>query len=627
MKNKLDKAPFFFLPEKAKEDLLSHFSSETIKKDTILLAQEISPIEKFLVLSQGSAQYYFEQNNEKTLQGRLNQGDNFGGISILLNDGVAIRTLKVLENSVFLSLDADIFLKTCTEFEEFKAFFTNAFGKLMLNKSYAGIIARQIKDKEFNLPFFNQPISAIFRPNIVTCPHDATINEAAQKMAKNSSGSIFIKDEKGKIDAIITDADLINSVIAKGLDVGHLASAIVPSSVVSVSADSQVFEAFITMIGEDKKYLAVSNKANDIIGTISDKDLIAAQANSTYLLIKTIKSAKNVNQLENMHSKMALMLLDPIRNGANPEYITRLITTISDAILEKVIEFSIAKLGKPPCKFAFMIMGSEGREEQTLISDQDNGIIFEDLKNDNDKAYASEYFGKLAELVCDQLNTAGYKFCDGDCMAKNPKWCQSLLNWKKYFHNWIYQGSPEDLLHSSIFFDFKGVWGDLVLTDQLKLFLLNSVEKRAGFLRHLTENALHFKPPIGLFGKLVVEPKGEHKDSFNLKWAMQPIVDLARIYSLKHGIVQTNTLTRLFRLYTKHVLTNKQYIDLIQSYNYVMHLRFLRQITTIIDEEKQPDNYINPSNLSYLDKAMLKEAFKKIEQFQQNLKAEFVGTT
>ena len=626
MKNKLDKAPFSLLPEKAKEDLLSHFSSETIKKDTILLVQEISSIEKFLVLSQGSAHYYFEQNIEKTLQGRLNEGDNFGGISLLLNDAVAIRTLKVLEDSVFLSLDANIFLKTCTEFEEFKAFFTNAFGKLMLNKSYAGIIARQVKDKEFNLPFFNQPISAIFRPNIVTCPHDATINEAAQKMAKNGSGSLFIKDEKGKVDAIITDADLIKSTINDGLDVGNPASAIVSSPVVSVPADSQVFEAFITMIREDKKHLAVSSKANDIIGTISDKDLIAAQANSTYLLIKTIKSAKSVDQLENMHSKMALMLLDPIRNGANPEYITRLITSFSDAILDKIIEFSIAKLGSPPCKFAFMIMGSEGREEQTLISDQDNGIIYEDLENDKDKAYASAYFGKLAELVCNQLNTAGYKFCTGEVMAKNPRWCQPLLNWKKYFHNWIYQGSNEDLLNSSIFFDFRGVWGDLELTDQLKSFLLDSVEKRAGFLRHLTENALHFKPPIGLFGKLVVESDGEHKDSFNIKWAMQPIVDLARVYSLKHGIVQTNTLTRLFRLYTKNVFSNKQYIDLVQSYNYVMHLRFLRQITTIIDEEKQPDNYINPNNLSYLDKAMLKEVFKKIEQFQKNLQAEFIGT-
>jgi CBS domain-containing protein len=626
LKNKLDKAPFSFLPEKAKKDLLSHFSAETIKKDTILQVQEISSIEKFLVLSQGSAQYYFEQNNEKTLQGRLNEGDNFGGISILLNDAVAIRTLKVLENSVFLSLDANIFLKTCAEFEEFKAYFTNAFGKLMLNKSYAGIIARQIKDKEFNLPFFNQPISAIFRPNIVTCPHDATIREAAEKMAKNGSGSIFIKDENGKVDAIITDADLIKSTLSKGLDVGHPAASIVSSPVVAVPADSQVFEAFITMMGEDKKHLAVSSKAHDIIGTISDKDLIAAQAHSTYLLIKTVKSAKNINQLENMHSKMALMLLDPIRNGANPEYITRLITTFSDAILDKIIEFSIAKLGSPPCKFAFMIMGSEGREEQTLISDQDNGIIYEDLENDKDKAHASAYFGELAELVCNQLNIAGYKFCDGEYMAKNPKWCQPLLNWKKYFHNWIYQGTHEDLLNSSIFFDFRGVWGDLELTDQLKSFLLDAIEKRAGFLRHLAENALHFKPPIGLFGKLVVESKGEHKDALNIKWAMQPIVDLARVYSLKHGIVQTNTLTRLFRLYTKHIFTNNQYIDLVQTYNYLMHLRFLRQITTIIDEEKPPDNYINPNNFSYLDQAMLKEVFKKTEQFQKNLKAEFIGT-
>ena len=627
MDNRLNKAPFTFLPDDAIESLLNHFSQETIEKDTILLVQEISSIEKFLFLSQGSAQYYFEQNNEKTLQGRLNVGDNFGGISILLNNAVAIRSLVVLEDSVFLGLDADIFLKTCAEHEAFQDYFTNAFGKMMLSKAYAGIIARQIKDKEFNLPFFNQPISAIFRPNIVTCPYDASINEAAQKMAKSSSGSIFLKDEEGKIDAIITDSDLRNNAIAKNLDIGHTASSHVSSPFVSVPADSQVFEAFITMIRAGQDHLAVTSKANDIIGTISGKDLIAAQANSTYLLIKTIQSSKDIKQLENIHSKMALMLLDPIRNGANPEYITRLITTISDAILDKVIGFSIAKLGPPPCKFAFMIMGSEGRAEQTLVSDQDNGIIYEDLENEQDKTDAAEYFAKLADLVCDQLNTAGYKFCDGDIMAKNPQWCQALSNWKKHFHKWIYQGTPEDLLNSSIFFDFRGVWGDLELTHQLKSFLLDCVAKRAGFLRHLAENALFFKPPIGMFGKLVVESKGEHKGTINVKSAMLPVVDLARIYALKHRIVQTNTLTRLFRLYTKHILSNKEYIDLVQSYNYVMHLRFLRQITTIIDEEKQPDNYVNPKNLSYLDNAMLKEVFKKIEQVQQKLKSEFLGTT
>ena len=182
-----DSQPFSFLPDPAKEDIFSQCQTETFKKNTILLTQEISPVEQCLFLSQGSAHYYFEQNNEKTLKGRLNVGDNFGGISILLNNAVATRSLMVLEDSVFLCLDADIFLKTCAEHAAFQDYFTNAFGKMMLSKAYAGIIARQIKDKEFNLPFFNQPISAIFRPNIISSPYDATIYESAKKMAKSLS--------------------------------------------------------------------------------------------------------------------------------------------------------------------------------------------------------------------------------------------------------------------------------------------------------------------------------------------------------------------------------------------------------------------------------------------------------
>ena len=617
--------PFSYLPKAARETFLSRFESRPIKKNVVLLTQETSPVEKFLVLSKGLAQYYFEQNNEKTLQGTLGEGGDFGGISILLNGAVAIRTLEVIEDSVFLELDIDVFLKTCAEVEPFKTYFTNSFGRLMLNKSYSGIIARQIKDKEFNLPFFNQPISAIFKPNIIKCSHDATVREAAQKMAKSHSTSIFLKNRNGKIDGIITDADLREKALAQGKNDGQPASSVASPSIVTIPADAQVFEAFLAMIGRGRSHLAVSSKVDTIIGTISDTDLITAQANSTYLLVKTIKSARSVHQLENMHSKMALMLLDPIRNGANPEYITRLITTISDAILDKVIKLSVEELGPSPCKFAFMIMGSEGREEQTLVSDQDNGIVYEDLETDAKRSEASVYFEKLANLVCDRLNFAGYKFCDGECMAQNPKWSQPLSQWKKYFYDWIFHASPEDLLNSSIFFDFKGIWGDLELTDQLKSYLLGSVNKNVGFLRHLTENTLHFKPPISLFGKLVVESKGENKDSINIKYAMLPIIDLARVYSLKHGIAQTNTLTRLFRLYMKRVFTNKEYIDLVQSYNYVMKLRFMRQITTIVDEEKEPDNYINERNLSYLDKAMLKEIFKKTESFQGKLKTDFMG--
>ena len=185
MKNKISVPPFSLLPQNEIKILYNSFSHENHKKGSILLAQEISKVDKLYVLSKGSAQYYFEENFAKTLKKNLKEGDNFGGISILMNDSVSTRTLEVLEDSEFMTLDAHIFSKICARFKEFREYFTAEFGKCMLNKSYAGIILRHIRDKEFNLPFFNQPISAMFRPNIATCPIDTSIRAAAEKMSKS----------------------------------------------------------------------------------------------------------------------------------------------------------------------------------------------------------------------------------------------------------------------------------------------------------------------------------------------------------------------------------------------------------------------------------------------------------
>jgi CBS domain-containing protein len=212
-------------------------------------------------------------------------------------------------------------------------------------------------------------------------------------------------------------------------------------------------------------------------------------------------------------------------------------------------------------------------------------------------------------------------------MAKNPKWCQPLSQWKKYFKSWIQTPAPENLLNSSIFFDFRGTWGDITLADELKDYLFNSIEKGSFFLRNLAENTLTIKPPLNMFGKFVTKTEGERKGSLDIKKAMLPIVDFARIYALKNAIPQSNTLTRLFRLYTRHAITNKEYMDIIRAYNYMMQLRFLRQITTLIDEEKPADNYIYLSNLSALDHVLLKEIIKITEKLQLKLKGEFARSS
>ena len=482
-----------------------------------------------------------------------------------------------------------------------------------------------MKEEHSQPSFFNQPVSAIFRPNIVTCPMDTPVKTAAGKMSRNNAGAILVKDADRQITGIVTDADLRQKVLAQDLAPDTPVSAVMSSPVITISADCQVFEAFLTMIDRDKRHLAVCGKSGDISGILSEKDLITAQTRATFLLLKSVTSAKKMADLENIHAKLCRMLLEPISNGVNPEHITRLITTFSDAILEKIMAFSLAETGPPPCEFVFLTMGSEGREEQTLVSDQDNAIVYADPASETEAQKAKTYFTHLAELVCSRLDMAGYRFCDGNNMAQNPKWCQPLSVWKQYFHTWIRKAKPEDLLYSSIFFDFKGTYGDLSLSEQLKDHLFASLRGWSGFLRNMTENALYFRPPIGLFGKLRVESEGRHKNAFDIKYAMLPITDVTRVYALKNNIYQTNTLARLFRLYTTHAITGKEYHNIVQSYNFLMKMRFRRQITNIMDEGTPPDNYINPDNLSHLDRHMLKEIFKTIESFQQKLNMEFTG--
>jgi len=222
----------------------------------------------------------------------------------------------------------------------------------------------------------------------------------------------------------------------------------------------------------------------------------------------------------------------------------------------------------------------------------------------------------------------GYLFsskCITKSCAEDAQEDKLYTVWKKYFNSWIHTAEAEDLLKASIFFDFRCAFGDSNITEQLRKYLLKSLGGWAGFFRHLSENALCFKPPIGFFRNFVVESKGEHRDALDIKSAMTPVVDFARIYALKNGIEETNTQERLYQLYLKKVLTWQDYNEIDQAYSFMMQLRFVRQVASVIDEKSTPNNYINPKKLSRMEQTMLKEIFKKIEKIQTKLSFEFTG--
>ena len=616
--------PFTFLPEDEIEKTAKQLSRASFPKGAVLFVQGRTRLGYLYILQKGAAERYYEENGEKTMRELLSEGDIYGGISMLLNDGLSVRTMEVLEDASFCLLPISWFLDLCRKYSAFSDFFSDTFGKRMLSRSYAAIIAKTLSPQDDSLQFFNQPLSQIYARNPVFCDADMSIRDTASAMARQKSSYAFIRSSASHQVGIVTEKDFARKVIARGYPIDRPVSTIMSSPLRTISDKALVFEAMMTMMEADFQHVGVVDANDNVIGMLSNKDILSYQGQSPLFLLREIQMAPDMNQIVEKHEKVPGLVRSLIHSGATAKNVTRFITTVSDTILNKLMSMTLDEMGPPPLPFVFMIMGSEGRQEQTLKTDQDNAIVYQDPQTDV-AAAVSDYFLKFGEMACDLLNQAGYDFCSGGVMAKNPKWCQPLSKWKAYFSDWIHAAEAEDLLQASIFFDFRHGFGDASLIDALRRHLFGSLKGWSGFFRHLTENALHFRPPIGFFRNFVVESKGRHRNAFDVKSAMTPIVDFARVYALSHSIAETNTLERLNQLRIRKIISLQEYEELEKAYSFLMQLRFVRQITAIMDDNHRPDNYINPKKLTRIEQTMLKEIFKRVEKFQAKMNFDFIG--
>lgn len=621
--------PFSFLPEEELDLIAPNLSMVHYPKDTVLFMQGRSRVGYFYIIQKGSAERYFEEKNHKAMRGVLNEGDTYGGISILLNDGVSVRTLQVREDAYFYALPKIFFLDICQQHPSFTEYFTDTFGKRMLDRSYASIIARTLTPKEDELQVFNQTVANIYSPKTVFCDAEISIQAAADRMRREKSSFLMVQGTGGQPIGIVTERDLTRKVIAVGADTQLPVAGIMSTPLKTVPRQAMVFEAILDMMRSDIRHLAVTDADDQVVGVLSNREIISAQGQSPLFLLREIIEADAMDAIVAKQRQVPGMIRGLITNGANAVNVTRFITTISDAILNKVMGFTLEKMGPPPVDFAFMILGSEGRSEQTLKTDQDNAIVYADdiPASGADAESVSAYFLEYGKVACKLLDDAGYDFCEGEVMAQNPRWCQPLSVWKQYFTSWIRAGEPEDLLQASIFFDFRTGYGERGLVRELREHLFGSLGGWSGFFRNMTENALYFKPPIGFFRNFVVESKGEHRNAFDIKRAIMPITDFARIYALQHKIEETNTMERLTQLSLSKVLSHQEFEELEKAYSFLMQLRFVRQVTAAIDEGSKPDNYINPKKLTSIEQTTLREIFKRVEKFQSKLSFDFIGMT
>ena len=616
--------PFSFIDEEEIRAVAPLVTAVNHPRDSLVFVQGQTRVDGLYIVQKGAAERYFEDRQRKTLHSILGEGEMFGGISMLVNDMLAVRTLRTIEDTTFYKLPHQAFFDLCRRHEAFSEYFTDTFGKRMLDRTYAAVIAKSAPTRADALSLFSQAVREICSRDLLVCNAGESIRQAAALMSRRRCSSIFVRGPGGGIAGILTDNDLRKKVIAEGVSIESPVAGIMSAPVVAIPESAMVFEALMTMMQHGIKHIGVADSRERIVGVVTNQDLMGVQGQSPLFLIRDIAAAAEVERIARLQDRLPQLVQNLIRAGTPAKQLNQFITAVSDAVLRRIVDLSLKGMEPPPVRFVFMIMGSEGRHEQTLKTDQDNAIVYDDPSAGAADA-VHEYFLSLGEKVCAGLDRCGYRFCNANVMARNPKLCQPISVWKRRFSDWIHTAEAEELLYSSIFFDFRGGYGQAAMVDQLRGYLLEALAGWSGFFRHLTQNALLHKPPLGFFRNFVVESKGEHRNKFDIKHAMLPIVDYARVYALKHGVPETNTLDRLHQLKQKEIVAAKDYSEIEQGYSFMMQLRFARQVRAILEEGIPPDNYINPKELSGLEQRLLKEIFIRIGNLQTRMSFDFTG--
>ena len=591
-------------------------------KGTLIFEQTLTDVDYLYLIQKGGVKSYLKDDDgEITLKDFRGEGEYFGALPIIRETRANLNVETVEDTFCFL-LDKKIFLELIRTETRVAQYFLRSMTEKLAKTAYTELRQHKLLPRtEGSLVLFNSQVGDFIKgkPRIIKAAD--TVQQAAISMARLHIGSLLVNDANGKIIGIVTDKDMRTKVVAEGLEFSIPVERIMTSPVIKVPAHTIGFDALIVMMRNRIHHLAVENNG-EITGVITTHDIMVLQGTSPLYLFREIMAQRHIEGLYAISQKVPKVVRTLIEEGAKANNITRMITVLNDHILERLLTLLIAEMGAPPVPFCWMLMGSEGRREQTFKTDQDNALIYEDVE-ESQQAEVEEYFRTFGEAAIEHLVKCGYPRCPGDIMASNPKWRRPFSKWRSLFDSWLNTPEPEKVLHSTIFFDFRAGFGERRLAADLRNHLATEAQKQDIFLHHLAKDCLEVRPPLTFFRNFIVEKDGEHRNRLDLKTSgLVPFVDFARLLALKHGIKESNTLGRLQILHERRYMSDNAYTESIEAYEFLMHLRLVHQMH-MMEQDEIPDNYINPADLSDLEKQTLKEAFEVIRRLQSFIKMEF----
>jgi CBS domain-containing protein len=606
--------PFQFLPPQEIRALARTMTLEYFPKDTVILAAGRQASEALYIVQKGAVKLGIRtQVGKELVLDMRSEGEVFGVLSLMGRD-VARLDVVALEDTLCYTIPSEDMQDLMERHHEVSEYFMRASITRYMDRSLNELRTQVSLMGNAEQLLYSLAVGDVARHGAVVCGQTATICDAAKMASTGKSGAVFVVDDEGRAVGAVTDRDFAKKVVAGGMDVGLPVTSIMSSPVVSVESGDPLFQALLTMLSRNIHHILVTDEGKPK-SVVTSHDLMLLQGKSPLSLARHIEQQQSVEDLAVAQKRIGDLLPLLMREGARASHITRVVAELNDRVMTKILELGEEKLGPPPVAYCWVVLGSEGRREQTFKTDQDNALIYAD-PSDDDRARASEYFEALAFFAQEALEKCGYPACTGGWMASNPRWRMPLAAWQEMFREWISEAAYHSVEDALILLDMRPTAGDFRLYETLAAGIAEQLKTASFFKSILACISVGRKPPLGFFRSFVLDRSGEHKEELSIKdTGTGPIVEAARLFAVDAGISHTNTVDRLTALRAAQYMDPKVLTELQEAFEFLTLLRLENQLQQA-REGKPLSNYVSPRKLTHLQKGLLREAFQTVARTQ-----------
>jgi len=601
-------SPFDELPQEALDRVATTIDVRYYKAQERIV-EFGEPSAFWYVVRSGAVEVF---RRDGTLYNRLTPGGYFGEFGLLRNGKVRFP-VQALEDSLIYLIPQSVFLELFDNHE--------TFADLVEVQDHTRL-RQVVSRREDANDLLSATVDTLVGRDAVTLTSSANAGDAAKLMTQEGVSSLLIVDDNPEVpelpllSGILTDRDLRTRLLAPGLSYDTRLFEIMTPKVITVEHGQLVFEAMLTMIRHNVHHLPVM-KHQRPIGIVALSDIIHYESRNSLFVVGGIFRAQTVDELAALVPDVRASFTRMVNEDASAQMIGGAMAAIGRGFKQRLLELAEAELGPPPVPYCFLALGSMARQEQLIVTDQDNALI---LDNRFDPERHDAWFQALGTFVSDGLARCGYSYCTGGVMASNATWRQPLKAWEHLFTEWIERPTPESLLHASIFFDLDGVWGHTEWATRLRELIARKAKGNSRFLACMARNALLRTPPLGFFRDFVVESDGRHTRAINIKRrGTAPLVDLIRVHALAVGSQALSSFDRLREIIDAAILPLGRGQDMIDALEFIMTVRARRQAEDLA-AGNEPDNSIDPEALSQFERKSLRDAFLILSNSQKFLK-------